>query len=208
MFKPEPYCERAAWCWLLSNAAWKETRRIGGKGDEVMISEGQLHVSDRSLASVWGWEKKRVRRFLKKLETSKSATINRTINGTVLTLENWGLYQKPEPSEGPLAAPTGDQPGTTQEQGKQGKQENNSSGELFFEGKIIRLNEVDFRQWEKTFSAVADLEAELTSLDAWFQKKDQATQKDWFFMVPGMLNRKQQEILASRQPANLEYGPC
>ena len=120
-FKPEPYCERAAWCWLLSNAAWKESRRIGGKGDEVVIGEGQIHVSDRSLASVWGWEKKRVRRFLTKLETTKSATINRTSNGTVLTLENWELYQSREPSSAPSTTPIEDQPRTTHKEGKEEK---------------------------------------------------------------------------------------
>lgn len=119
----EPFCERAAWVWLISNAAWKETTRHGGKGDAITIQPGQIHVSDRSLATVFGWDKKRVRRFLSRLELVGKCHLSRNDNGTVLTLENWGLYQHQGPTEGPTEGPTQDRHGTTQEQGKQGKQE-------------------------------------------------------------------------------------
>ncbi len=124
-FRNDPYCERAAWCWLLSNAAWKETTRHGGKGNDIAIQSGEIHVSDRSLASVWGWDKKRVRRFLTKLDRSKSVRTKRTTNGTILTIENWEKYQGTGPTTGPTEGPTKDRPRTTQEEGKEGKEEKN-----------------------------------------------------------------------------------
>lgn len=129
-FRNEAYCERAAWLWLLSNAAYRPTIRVGGKGDDIAIEEGQIHVSDRSLASVWGWDKKRVRRFLARLERSKTVTSKRTANGTILTIENWAKYQVGEPTEGPTEGPTRDQRGTTHKERKEGKERKSNTREV------------------------------------------------------------------------------
>ena len=62
-FGDEPYCERAAWAWLIEHAAWKpRDYRIGSK--VVRLERGQLVASLRYLATAWGWKKDRVRRFL------------------------------------------------------------------------------------------------------------------------------------------------
>ena len=195
MFKNEAFCERAAWCWLLSNAVWKETRRIGGKGDEVVINEGQIHVSDRSLASAWTWEKKRVRRFLAKLERSKSATIKRTANGTILTIENWGKYQGGGSTTTPTTTPTGDQPGTTQEEGKEGKEEKNYA----FAGKIVRLNFDDLQRWKQAFPDL-DLMPLLTARDDWLVGQPEKDQKRWFQSTSAWLANKQQGAFERRPP--------
>lgn len=193
MFKNEPYCERAAWTWLLSNAAYREVRRVGGKGDEITLTAGQIHVSDRSLASVWGWDKKRVRRFLTKLERAKSATAKRTTNGTVLTIENWEDYQAKGPTGGPSGGSIEDQPRTTQEERKEVKEEKNTSYAFF--GRTIRLNENDLSRWKARYHGLNDIEAELGSLDDWLQGQDEKTRKSWFHIASGSLNKKHQAAL-------------
>lgn len=190
LFPNEPYCARAAWCWLISNAAWKETIRHGGKGDEVVLQPGQIHVSDRSLASVWGWDKKRVRRFLAKLERSKTATSKRTANGTVLTIENWDKYQSSGPTGGPSTGPTEDQPRTTQEEGKERKEEKNTHYAFF--GRVIRLNGNDLERWRKRYNRIEDIEAELGSMDDWLSGQPEDRRKNWFHIASGALNKKHQ----------------
>lgn len=208
----EPFCERAAWVWIISNAAWKDTTRHNHKGEAVEVKRGQIHVSLSSLETVFHWSKKKIRTFLNRLENGHMVVAERAQSGTMLTICNYSKYQDVPDDEGhsrgTAKGTVGAQSGHTQEQGITNKQETTPSGGSFFAGETIRLNEIDFRRWEKTFSGIADLASELTALDAWFHGKDAATKKKWFHMVPGMLNRRQQEIMAARQPVNLEYGPC
>lgn len=209
IFPNEPYCARAAWCWLVSNAAWKEIIRHGGKGDEFILQPGQIHVSDRSLASVWGWDKKRVRRFLAKLERAKSATSKRTTSGTIVTIENWGKYQSQGPTEGPTEGPTKDQPRTTQEERKEGKEEKEPAGAAFaFFGRTVRLNDRDFAQWQRVFSGIPDLAAELHAIDLWWQEQDEPAPKNWFYRTSQMLNRKHQEARRKADDDPMEGFIC
>lgn len=189
MFKAEPYCERAAWTWLLSNAAWKSVRRMGGKGNEIEIGVGQIHVSDRSLASAWGWDKKRVRRFLAKLERSKSATIKRTTDGTVLSIENWAFYQGGGPTGGPTEGATEDRPGTTQEEGKEGKEEKQEGGFAFC-GDVVRLTFADFRRWQTAYPDL-DLRASLQARDDWLATQGDDARRRWFLSTSSWLAAQQ-----------------
>lgn len=70
-----------------------------------------------------------------------------------------------------------------------------------FEGLVIRVTTDQFDQWRKTFYAIADLTAELTSIDAWLHSHD--SPKDWFHRTTGMLNKKHQEALAIKAKASI-----
>lgn len=74
-------------------------------------------------------------------------------------------------------------------------------GQHAFEGVAIKLNEIDLERWRRTYHGIADIEAELTAIDAWLLDQPEATRKGWFHSVPRMLNRKHQEILAERAQA-------
>lgn len=64
----EPYCRRAAWIWLIENAAWRDTVvKIDGK--PVTLERGELSFSERYLAEAWRWPRSRVHRFLTELAT-------------------------------------------------------------------------------------------------------------------------------------------
>jgi hypothetical protein len=84
-------------------------------------------------------------------------------------------------------------------------------GDLAFEGKVIRLNKEDFARWQRTYHSIADLAAELLSIDHWLQEQPETSRKRWFHSVPGMLGRKHQELLAAKKkgPSLREYinGP-
>lgn len=77
-------------------------------------------------------------------------------------------------------------------------QQEGLNGKYFFRGEVIKLNEEDYRSWQKTYQGISDLSAELTSIDGWLVKHPEK-QDGWFFSVPGMLNRKHQEALLKKQ---------
>lgn len=70
-----------------------------------------------------------------------------------------------------------------------------------FEGRVVRLNRVDFDTWRKTYHAIPDIAAELTSLDAWLSGQPPEKRKNWFHVASGSLNRKHQEILSASKAA-------
>jgi hypothetical protein len=111
----DPMADADAWFWLIEHTAWKPIRRTAGQGQSVMLERGQIHISDRSLASAFQWDKKRVRRFLARLEAHEMVLQNRDQSGTTLTICNYDKYQQIPERSGPAK----DQLGTTQEQGKQ-----------------------------------------------------------------------------------------
>lgn len=111
----DPMSDADAWFWLIEHTAWKPIRRRAGQGQSVMLGRGQIHISDRSLASAFRWDKKRVRRFLSRLELHEMVLQNRDQSGTTLTICNYDKYQQITERTGPAK----DQSGTTQEQGKQ-----------------------------------------------------------------------------------------
>lgn len=75
-----------------------------------------------------------------------------------------------------------------------------------FSGKVIRLNAEDLATWRRTYHAITDIEAELTSLDAWLTGQPEAKRKAWFHTASGSLNRKHQELLTAARQAAKQGG--
>jgi len=85
-----------------------------------------------------------------------------------------------------------------EEEGGRRKDEKKDGGANYaFAGRTIRLNQADFNNWRSRFHAIPDMAAELTALDAWLGKQPDDKRKSWFHQVPGMLNRKHQELLSA-----------
>ena len=71
-----------------------------------------------------------------------------------------------------------------------------------FSGKIILLTEEDFTKWQETYHGIPDLNAELSGIDDWCDRKwpeGDSRRKDYWYPVKGMLNKKHQELLAKKQ---------
>jgi hypothetical protein len=91
-FKREPFTEREAFLWLISEAAYKPRRlRIGST--VVELERGQLAHSLRFMAAKWGWKETRVRRFLARLKTDASIDAATDAGQTVITICNYDSYQ-------------------------------------------------------------------------------------------------------------------
>lgn len=194
----EPYCQRAAWVWLLENAAWKDGERRDAKGNIVPIKRGQLHTSTRALGGVFGWSKNKSERFLRDLEKCKMLDRKAGRNGVLLTICKYTDYQGDGDTGGPQEGAQTDHRRTTQEEGKERKEDKNSS-DFAFSGRVVRLNFSDFRNWQLAYPDL-DLRAQLTSRDAYLNGQPQAEQKRWFISTAAWLANKQQDALtASRQ---------
>jgi len=195
-----------AWLWLLENAAWKRVTRATGKGEAVTLDPGQIHVSDRSLATAFGWDRKRISRFLARLEAAQKCRQSRGQSGTIITIENWAKYQGNDPDMGPVSGPAEGQLGATHKEGKERKEEKNitPATPLAFEGRVIKLTETDFKKWQHSFHAI-DLPSALQSRDDWLATQaDDATRKRWFISTSNWLATKNSAAVAARnRPAEI-----
>lgn len=128
IFASEPFCKRAAWEYLIHEAAFEDHGQWFN-GKLISVKRGQFVVSERKLATVWQWDRQRVRTFLKQLERDEKLTRSETHGLTQLTICNYSKYQLSEPSVKPSNKPTTNpeltqsQP-TTEErkEGKEGKE--------------------------------------------------------------------------------------
>jgi hypothetical protein len=66
-----------------------------------------------------------------------------------------------------------------------------------FDGETIRLKQADMDKWERLYSSIPDIRAELSSIDAWFQDKDDLKPK-WFWRTQSMLAKRHQENITKR----------
>jgi hypothetical protein len=189
-----PISEREAWLWLIENAAWKDMTRRTGQGGVVSLERGQLHISLAGLATAWKWSIKRVRGFLERLGKSGKLGTVTDKRGTVLTITNYRKYQDNGHSEGTDGGTARAQLGHTQEEGKEGKEENNYA----FAGRVVRLNGRDFDRWQANFPLL-DLKAVLQSRDDFLINRPEAERVKWFQSTSAWLARKQQEAFTARQ---------
>ena len=101
-FADEPFTEREAWIWLIEEAAWK-TKRVRIDNRPAVLERGQVAHSLRFMGVAWKWDKNRVWRFLRRLESEgmiKSEQFYCAKNGTPtgqqtgrITICNYDKYQ-------------------------------------------------------------------------------------------------------------------
>ena len=214
VFTGEPASEREAWLHLIEIAAWKPMLRRAGKGDVIQVNRGQLHTAERTLADMWLWDRKKVKRFLNRLEKYGMISQEAGPSGNLVTICNYEAYQThgtdSGTNNGSNQGPSEDHPRTTQEEGirkeKKGEEEKNlterpssSSTSYAFEGETIRLNASDFEKWATTYRSIVDLRAELTALDAWWSNQPVEKRKKWFHSTSAMLNKKHQELTVKQK---------
>lgn len=120
----QPLSDREAWLWLIERAAWKDCGRRGPKGERITIKRGQYHSSLRTLGSEWKWGKNKVSRFLERLESEKMIGTVAGQSGLLVTICNYDKYQSVVEGDGTESGTVAGQSRDTQEQRKQGKQEN------------------------------------------------------------------------------------
>ncbi len=91
-FAEEAFCERMAWLWLMSEAAWQtRERRIGSQ--LYILQRGQLVASTRFIAEKWMWSHPTVRRFLLRLQEEKKILWEHEAAIGVITICNYDILQ-------------------------------------------------------------------------------------------------------------------
>lgn len=218
LFKGE-YSRADAWVWLIERAAWKPAK-VRIKGQTVQIERGELSFSVRFMAEAWGWSKSRVDRFLADLRSETmietrskigtSAGHNAGQGQSIITICNYSKYQDRDglerDNDDAKSGTKSGQQRDKEEELKEGKKEEVGGGASFaFFGRTIRLNDRDLAGWKRVYSAIPDLEAELSTIDAWWQGQDDPSPKNWFYRTSQMLNRKHQERLAADNDDGAEW---
>jgi hypothetical protein len=124
MFKPEPYCERAAWLWLVAEAGW-DARRVRRGRAIVELNRGQLAASRHELAKAWMWTENEVRGALARWEKEGAISRKPTSETTIITLCNYDEHQFGSPADPPATHQplTGSSPAAHQHTKKVRKEE-------------------------------------------------------------------------------------
>lgn len=88
----KPFSDGQAWIDLIGLANYKTVKKK--KGDKVVAyKRGTVYRSILSLADRWGWDRKKVRRFLSALQSDQMVVVNGSTHGTTITIVNYGKYQ-------------------------------------------------------------------------------------------------------------------
>ena len=80
------------------------------------------------------------------------------------------------------------------------------SGEYAFFGQTIKLAHRHLSEWQRLFHSLGDVEAELSTLDSWWQTQPEAKRENWFLATKGMLNKKHQTSMAEQKLASVAGG--
>ncbi len=95
-YKQKPFSKGHAWVDLLILANYTDVKDVAG--DHVKVYErGKIYRSMQWLADEWGWDRRKVKRFLMALESDGKVSVEvlrgGTTNGCVITVVNYGKFQ-------------------------------------------------------------------------------------------------------------------
>ncbi|KZK82994.1 hypothetical protein PsAD13_03196 [Pseudovibrio sp. Ad13] len=161
--------EWGCWCWLISQAAWRETS-ISRRGKKIDVAAGQLCYSFRFLSKKWGCSVGKTRRLLNRFAEWNMIEIETGTGESLITICNYGKYQDAEAGGETVTEHkrarernAGGTPASTKKNkrtNKQGNTEPDSQStdvDLFEPTKVVTVEEV-FAQY---VAAVDDYNADL-----------------------------------------------
>lgn len=88
----KPFDERSAWIDLLLSANHKDVK-MSFNGKFIIVKRGQFITSVRKLSEKWKWNKEKTLKFLRLLESDKMLKRDSDRFRTLLTIENYDIYQ-------------------------------------------------------------------------------------------------------------------
>lgn len=92
LWEKQPFSQGQAWIDLLMRAGYKD-KTVAFDKQVISLNRGQFVTSERSLMEKWGWNKTRVRIFLKLLESEKMITRKSDHLKTIITICNYAAFQ-------------------------------------------------------------------------------------------------------------------
>ena len=89
-----PRDRAGAWDDLIAMAIYEENGKDAMvEGEKIHCGKGQLFISRRSLATLWGWGLGKVDRFTRDLQADHMIDIKRHKSGSLITIVAYDLYQ-------------------------------------------------------------------------------------------------------------------
>lgn len=95
LWSDKPFARGQAFNDLLLMVNHQENK-IMMNGELIEVKRGQRITSLRYLAETWGWSTKKVKTFLEVLQKENMITFKCDSKKTLITIENWDLYQNEE----------------------------------------------------------------------------------------------------------------
>ncbi|WP_257540614.1 hypothetical protein [Sphingobium sp. CFD-1] len=204
LFRGEVFSRRDAFQWMVAAACWRPMP-FNVKGKVIDLQRGQFCASREQLAKEFQWSPSAVERFLTRLETEQMIGRETGQGKSIITICNYDKYQDVETEAGQKSEQSDGQKSDRNRTAKETRERNKEEREgakapraddhYAFAGQVIRLNREHYQEWKARYHAIPDFDAELASLDAWYQAQADDKRRNWFFSVQGSLNRKHQETL-------------
>ena len=92
IWNDKPFSKGQAWIDLLLRARWQDGK-VFYEGKLEDRKRGSVYCSMSYLAKEWGWDRRKVRRFLSVLESDGMLSVNGTTHGTTIIIENYSKWQ-------------------------------------------------------------------------------------------------------------------
>ena len=92
LWRDRPFAKGQAWIDLIMLANYTEVKDLKD-GMLCAYEKGTVYRSISELATRWGWDRRKVKRFLMALKSDGMLSVNSTTQGTTLTIVNYGFYQ-------------------------------------------------------------------------------------------------------------------
>ncbi|WP_075809901.1 hypothetical protein [Clostridium perfringens] len=93
LWEDKPFSRGQAFVDLLLMANHKDNK-ILFNGELIEVKRGSRITSLRQLSEAWGWSTKKTKKFLELLEKDSMITVKSDNKKTLVTIENYGVYQE------------------------------------------------------------------------------------------------------------------
>lgn len=98
LWEDKPFSRGQAWIDLILSVNHDDNKALID-GELIEVKRGSKITSLRKLAEQWGWSATKVKKFLEQLGKDKMITYKSDSKKTLVTIENYGLYQDSDNTE-------------------------------------------------------------------------------------------------------------
>lgn len=164
----QPFDMRSAWVDLLLLANHKDVELIFDY-KPMTVKRGQYLTSVRKLSSRWNWSKDRTLKYLRMLERLGMIHRESTNQRTLVTIDNYGIYQDMQDTDKDTGSYTGKDTGSYTGS-PQTNNENNEKKYIYGDYKHVRLTKEQFDKLALDYGEQETLDA-ITFLDEYIEMK-------------------------------------
>lgn len=182
----ETFTKGQAWIDLIGNANFADSEIISG-ASVTIVKRGQLVTGENQLARRWGWSRKRTRNFLISLEKAEMLSLKRTSKGTVVTIENYEMYQGQWTSKGTSKGQQGDNKGTAEDTLNKNIKKNKEKKNIYGSCRNVCLSNSEYISLCESFPEIDTLIEEFST----YMQSTGKTYKDHFVTLQQWAKKNQ-----------------